>query len=152
MLEDGTEIVGETNIDIPKHDGNLRITKVFLDPLATIYEETEKAIREADLIVIGPERFVLFSHSDTCCFWDEEVLSQQARQKSRDLQFNDKVGETHGFAASDMIKNSCTTVAFTFDYVICNTQKMNPRIAAAYEREKSTPWSAMKPYIDMRKR
>ena len=53
-LEDGTEIVGETNVDIPKHDGNLKFEKVFLDPAARIYEGTVRAIREAALIVIGP--------------------------------------------------------------------------------------------------
>src|SRR3989338_4729852 len=52
-LEDGTEIVGETNIDVPKHDGSLRIIEVFLEPKARVYEEKEKAIREGDNAVIG---------------------------------------------------------------------------------------------------
>ncbi len=29
-LEDGQKIIGETNIDVPKHDGNLRITRASL--------------------------------------------------------------------------------------------------------------------------
>src|SRR3989344_2057157 len=37
VLEDGTEIEGETNIDIPKHDGNLRIKSISLVPEARIF-------------------------------------------------------------------------------------------------------------------
>src|SRR3989344_3015539 len=54
VLEDGTEIIGETNIDVPKHNGDLRIKEVSLEPTAAILEETSKAIRAAYLIVIGP--------------------------------------------------------------------------------------------------
>ncbi len=140
MLEDGTEIVGETNIDIPKHDGNLRITKVFLDPLATIYEETEKAIREADLIVIGPGDLYSSLIPTLAVSGMKEVLSASKAKKVAICNLMTKWGETHGFAASDMIKELLHYSGLhTFDYVICNTQKMNPRIAAAYEREKKYP-------------
>lgn len=30
VLENGEEIIGETNIDVPKHDGNLAIKDAFL--------------------------------------------------------------------------------------------------------------------------
>src|SRR3989344_2637067 len=53
-LEDGTEIVGETNIDIPKHNGDLRIKELRLMPPARIFKETDEAIRGADLTVICP--------------------------------------------------------------------------------------------------
>ena len=53
-LEDGTKIVGETNIDIPKHDGSIPIKKIFLEPPAKIFDEAEQAILDADIIVIGP--------------------------------------------------------------------------------------------------
>ena len=42
-LQDGTEIVGETNIDIPKHNADVPIESVTLDPPAHLYVETEKA-------------------------------------------------------------------------------------------------------------
>jgi len=36
-LEDGTVIKGQTNIDIPKHDGDKKIKRVFLQPAAHIF-------------------------------------------------------------------------------------------------------------------
>jgi len=54
ILENGEIIKGETNIDKPKHDGNLKIKKVFLEPGAKVYPKTAQAIKKAELVVIGP--------------------------------------------------------------------------------------------------
>lgn len=54
FLEDGTEVHGEADIDVPKHNGDLKIEKVWLEPHAKLYEETAEAIRKADYIVFGP--------------------------------------------------------------------------------------------------
>ena len=53
-LEDGTIIEGETNIDIPKHDSESKIKKIFLEPKAKLNSKARKAIMEADIIVVGP--------------------------------------------------------------------------------------------------
>src|SRR3989344_2524685 len=53
-LEDGETIHGESNIDVPKHDGNLRIKEVYLDPIATAYPAAVEALSRSDIIVIGP--------------------------------------------------------------------------------------------------
>ena len=51
-----------------------------------------------------------------------------------------KWGETHGFNASDMVKElSVYSGLPKFDYVICNTQKMSAQLAVAYEKEKKYP-------------
>ncbi|KKU80860.1 MAG: hypothetical protein UY09_C0051G0005 [Parcubacteria group bacterium GW2011_GWA2_47_8] len=54
LLENGQKITGETNIDIPKHDGELKIDKVFLEPLAHANPDALEAIAHAGTIVIGP--------------------------------------------------------------------------------------------------
>jgi len=140
MLEDGTEIVGETNIDIPKHDGNLRIKKVFLDPPARIYEETEKAIREADLVVIGPGDLYSSLVPTLCTVGMKEALRESKAKKIAICNLMTKWGETHGFTCSDMIKELLHYGGLEkFDYIICNTQAMNPKLVAAYEKEKKIP-------------
>ncbi|MBI2057555.1 MAG: YvcK family protein [Candidatus Yanofskybacteria bacterium] len=53
-LENGKVISGETNIDIPKHNSELKIIKTFLRPEARANPDALGAIRKADLIVIGP--------------------------------------------------------------------------------------------------
>ncbi|MBA7648597.1 Gluconeogenesis factor [subsurface metagenome] len=54
VLENGKVISGETNIDVPKHNGKLKIKKVFLKPKTRAYPKALVAIQEADFIVIGP--------------------------------------------------------------------------------------------------
>lgn len=54
VLENGEVIIGETNIDIPKHDANLRIKELYLEPQPEIYEPAARAVRSADVIVICP--------------------------------------------------------------------------------------------------
>ncbi|MBI5457906.1 uridine diphosphate-N-acetylglucosamine-binding protein YvcK [Candidatus Kaiserbacteria bacterium] len=140
VLEDGSEIVGETNIDIPKHDGNLRIKNVFLEPIAHIYEETDRAIREADLIVIGPGDLYSSLVPTLCVGGMQEALRASKGKKIAVCNLMTKWGETHGFACSDMIKELLHYSGLEkFDYVICNTQTMSPKLAAAYEEEKKYP-------------
>lgn len=150
MLEDGTEIVGETNIDIPKHDGSLRIKKIFLDPPAHIYAETESAIREADLIVIGPGDLYSSLIPNLVVSGMKEALTGSKGKTVVVCNLMTKWGETHGFSASDMVKELLVYSELPkFDYVICNTQKMSPQLAAAYEKEKKYPMecdAALKEY------
>ncbi|OGG55985.1 hypothetical protein A3D71_03815 [Candidatus Kaiserbacteria bacterium RIFCSPHIGHO2_02_FULL_55_20] len=140
VLEDGTEIVGETNIDIPKHDGNLCIKNIFLEPEARIYEETDKAIREADLIVIGPGDLYSSLVPTLCVGGMQESLRASKGKKVAVCNLMTKWGETHGFACSDMIKELLHYSGIEkFDYVICNIQTMSSKLAAAYEEEKKYP-------------
>ncbi len=139
-LEDGTEIVGETNIDIPKHDGDLRIKKVFLDPPARIYKETDAAIRAADLVVIGPGDLYSSLVPTLCVGGMKEALRESKAKKIAICNLMTKWGETHGFVCSDMIKELLRYSGLEkFDYVICNTQTMSPKLAQAYESEKKYP-------------
>ncbi|MEK7156908.1 MAG: gluconeogenesis factor YvcK family protein [Patescibacteria group bacterium] len=139
-LEDGTEIVGETNIDVPKHDGALRITEVFLKPKAHIYEETDKAIREADIIVIGPGDLYSSLIPTLCVGGMQDALRASKAKKVAVCNLMTKWGETHGFACSDMIKELLQYSGLKkFDYVICNTGVMSPKLAEAYEEEKKYP-------------
>jgi uncharacterized cofD-like protein len=140
ILEDGTEIVGETNIDIPKHNGALRIKNVFLDPPAKIYEETDAAIRAADLVVIGPGDLYSSLVPTLCVTGMKEALRESAAKKIVVGNLMTKWGETNGFACSDMVKELLRYGGLEkFDYVICNTQRMSPKLAAAYEKEKKYP-------------
>ena len=139
-LEDGTEIVGETNIDIPKHNGELRIKKIFLEPKARLYEETDNAIREADLIVIGPGDLYSSLIPTLCVDGMQEALRESKAKKIAICNLMTKWGETHGFACSDMIKELLQYSGLEkFDYVICNTQTMSTKLAEAYEQEKKYP-------------
>lgn len=139
-LEDGTEIVGETNIDIPKHDGNLRIKGVFLDSSAKIYAETDAAIREADLIVIGPGDLYSSLIPTLCVSGMKEALKASKGKTVAVCNLMTKWGETHGFKCSDMIQELLHYSGLKkFDYVICNTGTVSKKVLAEYEKEKKYP-------------
>lgn len=54
VLEDGSKVYGETNIDMRDFKIGIPIKRVFLTPKARVFKDAAKAIREADLIVLGP--------------------------------------------------------------------------------------------------
>lgn len=140
ILEDGTEIVGETNIDIPQHDGELQIAKAFLDPAASIYEETDLAIREADLIVIGPGDLYSSIIPNLLVSGMQEALAASNAKKIVICNLMTKWGETHGFKASDMVSEILKYSGLPIvDYAICNTEAVDAGLVAAYEKEKQYP-------------
>ena len=140
ILENGEEIVGETNIDIPKHNGDFRIQKVFLDPPANLFEETRDAIREADILVIGPGDAYTSIIPNLLVKGMAEALRESKGKKIVVTNLMSKWGETNGFAASDMARELLTYSGLPkFDYAVCNTATMDPKLVAAYEKEKKYP-------------
>ena len=139
-LEDGTEIVGETNIDIPKHDGNLHIKDIFLDPPAKLCKETDTAIREADTIVIGPGDLYSSLVPALAVAGMQDALKASKGKTVAVCNLMTKWGETHGFTCSDMIRELLRYSGLQkFDYVICNTGTVSKKILADYEQEKKYP-------------
>ena len=140
ILENGEEIVGETNIDIPKHNGDFRIQKVFLDPPANLFKETGDAIREADILVIGPGDAYTSIIPNLLVKGMTEALRESKGKKIVVTNLMSKWGETNGFAASDMARELLTYSGLPkFDYAVCNTATMDPKLVAAYEKEKKYP-------------
>ena len=140
ILENGEEIIGETNIDVPKHDGDLRITKVFLDPPAHIYEKADKAIREADIVVICP--------GDVYSSLAPTLLTEGMQESLRETKacivwacnMMTKWGETDGFAASDFARELLHYCGLEkFDHVIVNTHPIDDEVREHYAKEKQYP-------------
>jgi len=52
-LEDGQKICGETNIDEPKHDADLKIVNTYLNPQPSANPKAIKAIEKSDLIILN---------------------------------------------------------------------------------------------------
>ena len=140
ILENGEEIIGETNIDIPKHNGDLRITKVFLDPPAHIYEKAGAAIREADIIVICPGDVYSSLAPTLLTKGMQEALSASRAQIVWACNMMTKWGETDGFAASDFARELLHYSGIEkFDHVIVNTHSIEPEIREHYAQAKQYP-------------
>lgn len=139
-LENGEEIVGETNIDIPKHDGSLRITDLWLDPPAKLCAETDAAIRAADVVVIGPGDLYSSIAPNLIVAGMPEALAESKAKKVVVVNLMTKWGETHGFTASDFLRElSRYSKVPAFDAAICHTGTFPEDILLRYEDHKQFP-------------
>mgnify|MGYP001559404546 FL=1 len=102
-LEDGRVIMGETNIDVPSHDGNLKIRKVWLAPSADMNPAVGAAIREADAVIIGPGELYTSLVPNVLVRGLPEALKKSKAKKIYVTNLMTKFGETNHFKASDFL-------------------------------------------------
>jgi len=119
-LENGKMISGETNIDIPKHNGNLKIKRVFLRPKAKAYPESLEAIKKADLIVIGPGDLYSSLSQILLVGGVAEAISKSKAKKVYICNLMTKHGETNNFTILDFVKEIEKYLESELDYVIYN--------------------------------
>jgi uncharacterized cofD-like protein len=103
-LESGQIIKGETNIDIPKYDGSLRIKKVWLKPAAAVNPAARKAILEAAAVIIGPGDLYTSIIPNLLVRGIKEALRHTRGKIIYFVNTLTKFGETGGFRASDFLK------------------------------------------------
>lgn len=120
VLENDKIIKGETNIDTPKHNGNLKIKRVFLKPKARAYPKAPEVIRKADLIVIGPGDL----YSSLVQILLTEGISQAIREsRARKVYLCNlmtKYGETNNFSILDFSRQIEKYLKDKLDYVVYN--------------------------------
>jgi len=135
-LQDGSIVRGETNIDIPKHDGGLRIKKIWLEPKATLNNKARQAILSADLLVIGPGDLYTSIVPNLIVEGAKEAIKKSKAKKVYVANLMTKWGETHSFAAKDFIQAVESYVGRgVLDYVIINTKRPSSQRLKHYESE-----------------
>lgn len=135
-LEDGSVVYGESNIDIPKHDGRKKIRKVFLKPEGKINPRAKKAAVEADLIVFGPGDLYTSVIPNLLIKGMREAVSRSRATKVYIINIMTKWGETNGFAADNFINTIEMYLGKSkLDYAILNTKKPSPARLKKYEKE-----------------
>lgn len=135
-LEDGSIVRGETNIDIPKHDGNLRIERVYLDPDGAVNPRAKGALRQADLIVIGPGDLYTSVIPNLLVKGLSKAIKDSRAKKVYVVNLMTKWGETKGFAASDFVGIVERYLGSrVLDYAIINTRRPTAERLRQYEKE-----------------
>lgn len=135
VLENGKLISGETNIDVPKHNGKLRIKEVFLKPEAKTYPKAVKAIKQADLIVIGPGDLYSSLAQILLTKGMSEAIKESKAKKVYVCNLMTKHGETHGFSVFDFSKEIEKYLGQQLDYVVYNTKKPSKERLRKYKKE-----------------
>lgn len=120
VLENGKVIEGETNIDIPKHNGNLKIKEVLLKPKAKAYPKALEAINKADLIIIGPGD--LYSSLAQILLTEgiPEAIRKSKAKKVYICNLMTKYGETNNFSVLSFANEIEKYLEGNLDYVIYN--------------------------------
>jgi len=139
-LQNGETIKGEKNIDIPKHNGEVKIEKVFLKPKAFLNKEAEAAILKADVVVIGPGDLYTSLIPNLLVQGMKEALKKSKAKKVFVLNLMTKWGETNNLSAAECAREVLSYSGLSeFDYIICNDKKMPERLLRAYKKEKKYP-------------
>lgn len=139
-LENGEVIKGETNIDIPKHDGNLKIRKLFLEPEARAYYNAVKAIEESDVIVIGPGD--LYTSVIPCLLVKgiPEAINNSKSKIFYVCNLMTKFGETNDFTVLDFYNEVRKYLdGRNIDLLIFNDKEIPKDILKNYEKENAYP-------------
>ncbi len=140
QFENGTVIAGEDPIDeVAGRDGKLRITRLWIDPSAKATKEAERAIKEADLIVLGPGDL----YTSTLANIVVDGMPQAIRASQGKLIYitnlMSKFGQTHGFTTGDFVREIEKYVGRAPDYVLVNSASLPDSIIARYKEQHEFP-------------
>jgi len=138
QLIDGTTIKGESNIDVPT--GNrAKISKVFLEPHANVNPEAAEAIREAELIVIGPGDLYTSLIPNLLVNGMAEAIAESKARIAYVCNLMTKKGETDGFRVSDFVAEIENYLSRPVDHIICNENNISRMDLERYRLEKKYP-------------
>ncbi len=135
VLENGKLIKGEVDIDIPRHRGTLRIKKVFLKPQVRAYPKAVKAIKEANIVVIGPGDIYSSLAQILLTRGIPEAIRRSGAKKVYICNLMTKHGETNGFSVSDFTKAIEKMLGQELDYVIYNNKKPSKELLKRFRKE-----------------
>lgn len=138
-LENGQEIVGEKNIDIPDSPQRSRIKDVWLEPNAFALSETLRAIKEAEVLLISPGDLFTSIVPVFLVRGIKEALQEFRGKIIYICNTMTKPGETNEFKVSDFIKKIETYSGKKLDAILCNSALPDERVAARYMEEMREP-------------
>ncbi len=140
VLENGEIIKGETNIDIPKHDGKLRINKVFIHPPANALIDAIDAIKNAEKIIIGPGDLFTSIIPNLLVKGISEAIKSSKAKKIFICNVMTKHGETNNFKASDFLKELENYLGENvIEIMLCNTELGSQDLLKKYSEENAFP-------------
>lgn len=139
--EDGTEVIGEHEIDEPKHDGSLAITDLKLQPATQLNPEAKEAILHADFIIIGPGDFYTNTVPNFVVEGVPAALKASSAKKIFVSNLMTKYGDTHGFSLSTFLEKIDHYYGLDgLDYVIYNSNQNYPTAALEqYQKQHAEP-------------
>lgn len=102
-LKDGTRIYGESKIDRRAVKPKIPIKRVYLTPKAKVFRQAAQAIKNADLIILGPGDLFTSIIPTLLVEGVNEALKGSRAKLVYIVNLMTKKGETDGFSAADFV-------------------------------------------------
>jgi len=135
-MEDGGEVEGEAEIAADPR----AIRRVRLSRPARAYQRVLDAIREADLIILGPGSLFTSIIPNLLVEGVAEAIARTPGEKLVVMNLMTQPGETDGFTAHDHLRVLGEYVNLRrFHAVVMNTESPPPEILERYRAEGSVP-------------
>lgn len=107
VLENGKRIIGESKIDLRwqgKEYSKIPIKKEYLKPKAKIFEDTEKVLKEADMVILGPGDLYTSIIPNLIVDGVPEAIAASRAKVVLITNLMTKPGETDYYKASDFLR------------------------------------------------
>jgi uncharacterized cofD-like protein len=136
-MEDGTIVTGESTI--PK--AGKKIKRVFLKPdCIKPLGETLRAIKEADLIVMGPGSLYTSILPNLLVPGIGDAVCRAKAKKMYICNIMTQAGETLDYSASDHVKALYDHLETpSIDYILVNKKQVPDEVQARYSEEQASP-------------
>lgn len=139
-LENGDQIVGETDIDIPKHDATIPIKDAFLLGGGSLNPRAKEAIENSDYVIIGPGDLYTSIVPNLLCSGMVDAIRNAKAKIVYVCNVMTKHGETDGFYVEDFVRVLEQYIgAGRIDYVLVNTGELRADLLKKYEAEGKAP-------------
>lgn len=147
QYENKHRVVGEHYIDEPKHPGSPKIEALETVPAATANPKAIKAIKEADLVILGPGDLYTSIIANLVIKGIPQAIRTTKAKILYIINLMTKWGQTHKFTASDHVqeiekylKKDPKSLRRYLDIILINTAKIPQKILKKYYRyEKAKP-------------
>lgn len=140
LYDDGSVVVGQHEIDEAlTTKTHSRIVELGLEPRALLYDEARQAIREADLLVLGPGD--LYTSILANCVVDgfREAVSESGAKIVYVCNLMSKRGQTVGMHAAEHIAEIAKHIGRVPDVALINTATFKDDLLSKYEAEGDHP-------------
>lgn len=137
--DNGKKLLGEHSIDEPEDSfGIHRITNLEVFPEAKANKDAVKAIKEADLIILGPGDFYTSILPNIVVDDIAGVIKKSKGKVVYVLNLMTKFGQSQGFRASDFVSETKKYLGKFPDIVLVNSSKKFPKgILKRYKEERA---------------
>ncbi len=136
--EDGTVRIGEHLLDDPQYGGQ-KITQIKISPNAKIYAKAARAIKEADLIILGPGDLYASLLPNTLVKGFTQAIKKTSAKFVYIVNLMTHFSQTHEMTAQDHLDEVVRYTQRKPDVVITNKNGFSKDMLKKYASQKEYP-------------